>query len=398
MLLMTVVLKLELQRARTSFAVLCLIILFCASSSSQQPLKFSGVIRDSAGAPIPNASIELRSNNDTIHATSDSEGTFTVISPNADRLLVVSSPGFMTVSLKLTPEMMNETIRVRLDPAPLIERLEISSTEVRIPPTPTSQYSISRHELEASGALTIDDVLRQVPGFSLFRRSGSLVANPTSQGVSLRGVGASGASRALVLLDGIPLNNALGGWVYWTHISRTSIESLDTYNGATSDLYGSGALGGVINLRSRSLDQTFLDVETSIGNRTTPSLSLDAGRQFGGWGLAGSFLALRTDGYILVPDAQRGTVDTPAGTSDLAGSISLSKRLSHEGRAFLRLNLFGESRRNGTPLQINDTRGWSIDSGSDWTLNRAGDFSVRIYGSSDNFNQNFSAVAADRKF
>ena len=58
-------------------------------------------------------------------------------------------------------------------------------------------------------------MLRQVPGFSLFRRTTSRAANPTTQGVSLRGLGASGASRALVLSDGFPLNDPFGGWVYW---------------------------------------------------------------------------------------------------------------------------------------------------------------------------------------
>ena len=57
-------------------------------------------------------------------------------------------------------------------------------------------------------------------GFSLFRRSGSRYANPTSQGVSLRGLGASGARRALVLVDGLPLNDPFGGWVYWARVPR----------------------------------------------------------------------------------------------------------------------------------------------------------------------------------
>ena len=68
----------------------------------------------------------------------------------------------------------------------------------RILITPVSQFNLGPREIESAGALTIDDVLRQVPGFSLFRRSGGLTTNPTAQGVSLRGVGASGASRAHV--------------------------------------------------------------------------------------------------------------------------------------------------------------------------------------------------------
>ena len=60
----------------------------------------------------------------------------------------------------------------------------------------------------------LDDQLKTVPGFSLFRRTSSRVANPTTQGLTMRGLSASGASRGLVLVDGIPLNDAFGGWLY----------------------------------------------------------------------------------------------------------------------------------------------------------------------------------------
>jgi outer membrane cobalamin receptor len=62
----------------------------------------------------------------------------------------------------------------------------------------------TRQDIEQSASQTLDEFLRQVPGFSLFRRSSSLVAHPTTQGVSLRGISPSGVSRTLVLLDGVP--------------------------------------------------------------------------------------------------------------------------------------------------------------------------------------------------
>jgi outer membrane cobalamin receptor len=78
------------------------------------------------------------------------------------------------------------------------------------------------------------------------------VANPTTQGVSLRGAGASGSSRTLVLSDGLPLNDPFGGWVYWDRIPRASIDHIEVVRGGSSDLYGSDALSGVINVISRS--------------------------------------------------------------------------------------------------------------------------------------------------
>ncbi len=317
-----------------------------------------------------------------------------MFSAQAYGTLFVSSPGFSTVRVEVTKA--SEPVQIRLEPARVIERILVVADDERIPSTPTSQFSLSKREIDLSAALTIDDVLRQTPGFSLFRRSGSLTANPTSQGVSLRGVGANGASRALVLLDGVPLNSPFGGWVYWNRVPRQSVESMQVYNGATSDLYGSGALGGVINIKSRTAATSFLDFEASAGNEATAATSFSGGKSFGEWGLLVSGQALRTRGYVLVPEDQRGLVDTPAGTGDVAGSLAVSRNLGSDGHATLRFSSFGESRRNGTPVQLNDTRISSVDLGTDWSNQNAGDFSLRLYGSSEHFNQNFSAVSLDR--
>ena len=83
--------------------------------------------------------------------------------------------------------------------------------EQRLSDVPTHTTVLTREDIEASSAQTVDDLLREVPGFSLFRRSSSLVANPTTQGVSLRGIGPSGVSRTLVLLDGVPHERPLRG-------------------------------------------------------------------------------------------------------------------------------------------------------------------------------------------
>jgi outer membrane receptor protein involved in Fe transport len=369
---------------------LCCVLFAIVPALAQQQLnKISGVVFDANGAAIPKASVEFEANGTSVRTATDDSGNFTVLSTESYGTLSVSSPGFNT--LKIEVSKPNGPLRIRLDPAAVMERIVVTAEDERIPSTPTSQFALSQKEINLSGALTIDDVLRQAPGFSLFRRSGSLTANPTSQGVSLRGVGANGASRALVLVDGVPLNSPFGGWVYWNRLPRVSIEDVQVYNGGTSDLYGSGALGGVINIRSSTVPATFFDVEASAGNQATAATSFSGGKSWGKWGVLFSGQALRTGGYVLVPENQRGLVDTPAGTSDLAGSLTVSRTLGSEGHAFARLSSFGESRRNGTPVQLNDTRIWSIDLGTDWS-----DFSIRLYGSGENFNQNFSAVAADR--
>ena len=73
-------------------------------------------------------------------------------------------------------------------------------------------------------------------------RSSSRVSDPTTQGVTLRGVSGSGASRTLVLADGLPLNDAFGSWVYWNRVPQAAVERVEIVRGATGDLYGAERL------------------------------------------------------------------------------------------------------------------------------------------------------------
>ena len=84
---------------------------------------------------------------------------------------------------------------------------------------------ICRESLAQSGEARLDDVLRSVPGFGLFRRQSSRASHPTTQGVTLRGLGPSGAGRTLVLLDGVPQNDPFGGWVDWSRLPSASLET-----------------------------------------------------------------------------------------------------------------------------------------------------------------------------
>ncbi|MCA1732903.1 MAG: Plug domain-containing protein, partial [Acidobacteria bacterium] len=103
------------------------------------------------------------------------------------------------------------------DPVRIDESITVTATrsEETLADTAASVTLLEKEDLQDSAPMALDEKLRRVPGFTLFRRSGSRFAHPTAQGVSLRGVGASGASRALVIDDGVPLNDPFGGWVYW---------------------------------------------------------------------------------------------------------------------------------------------------------------------------------------
>lgn len=374
------------------------LILFSAIGAFAQQLRtLHGTVLDPSSLPISGAAIEYRTTSGTQSTTTDSKGEFLFSMVAVTGTLIVHHAGFEPITLPVTPASPTDALEIHMEPAPILERIQVSADEDReIPPTPTSEFVISTETINQSASLVLDDVLREVPGFTLFRRSDSLYANPTTQGVSLRGVGANGASRASVLLDGIPLNDPFGGWVYWNQAPSASIQSMDVINGAASDMYGGGALGGVVNLTSRPVNESFATAEISYGTENTAFLSFDAGTVIRGWGISFAGQSVRTSGYILVPTSQRGSIDTPAGTADLAGSLQLSHKLGEQGNFFLRWTDLAESRQNGTPDQTNNTRLPTVDLGADWTHSTAGSFSLRAYASDEVFNQNFSAVAANR--
>jgi outer membrane receptor protein involved in Fe transport len=252
-------------------------------------------------------------------------------------------------------------------------------TETRVADTPTSVVVLSREAVETSAAPTLDDALRQVAGFTLFRRTGSRVANPTTQGVTLRGVGASGASRALVLDDGVPLNDPFGGWVYWGRVPRAALQRVEVLRGGASDLYGSSAMGGVVQFIRRK--DAALDVDVSAGSQSSASLF---------WGAKRGSVALdlfRTNGYVLVRPEDRGAIDTAADSEHATIDATLRGE-----RAFVRGSYYSESRNNGTPLQVNDTRIVHAAAGFD-----RGALLLRVHGSQQDYFQTFSAIAANRE-
>jgi outer membrane receptor protein involved in Fe transport len=124
----------------------------------------------------------------------------------------------------------------------------------RLPDAPgEAAYSVVRLTPEALKARErLDEALSQVPAASLFRRTSSVGANPTTQGLSLRAFAPSGAGRALVTLDGVPQNDPFGGWVIWTALPSEDIAAINVVRGAGAGPYGAGALTGDVRLEERA--------------------------------------------------------------------------------------------------------------------------------------------------
>src|SRR5207249_10728353 len=170
------------------------------------------------------------------------------------------------------------SIEITVEPATLLETVTVTPTRTaqRLGDVPASVSVLTSEAIEASPALLADDVLRQVPSFSLFRRTSGLVAQPTAQGVSLRGIGPSGQSRTLVLLDAVPFNDPFGGWVYWTRVPLISVDRIEVTEDTASSLYGNYAMGGVINIVTSRPTPRTVEFKPQYGNHSSPKADVFA--------------------------------------------------------------------------------------------------------------------------
>jgi vitamin B12 transporter len=197
-----------------------------------------------------------------------------------------------------------------------------------------STIALSQDQLASYSQL--DAALEQIPGVSLFRRSTSLSANPTTQGVSLRAIAPSAASRALVLLDGVPLNDPFGGWVIWAALPPEDIGGADIVRGAGSGPYGSGALTGTILLRERDSLDGISQADVSAGSLDTYRAGASGGTEFGPVKLFASGSAEHTNGWIPVEPDSRGPADNHvrfnAGSASLRGETDLGDGVTATAR------------------------------------------------------------------
>jgi iron complex outermembrane receptor protein len=269
-------------------------------------------------------------------------------------------------------------------------RLEQKADEV-----PAAVTVILGDDIRQSPNQTLDDLLRQVPGFSLFRRTSSVVGHPTTQGLSLRGIGPSGTSRALVLLDGVPLNDPFGGWVYWNRVPLLGIDQIEVVRGGGSSVWGNYALGGVVNVLGRRPTERSATLEASYGTRDTSGLGGLVTEAVGPFRLLLEGRRFDTGGYPIVKASRRGSIDVDAESTHHVFNGRVELHVSPELTLWASGNYYDEDRLNGTPLQVNDTTSGIAALGGRL---QAGETEWRFatYANWQEFHSTFTAQAPDR--
>jgi outer membrane receptor protein involved in Fe transport len=361
------------------------------------PAPVTGIVKDSTGAVVAGASVVVKpASGSERTALTGPDGRFTIELPESaggEAILIVRAGGFGETRQSLRQDE-HGGIEITLHPATLLETVTVTPTrsEQRLGDVPASVNVLTSETIEASPALVADDVLRQVPTFSLFRRTSSLVAQPTTQGVSLRGIGPSGQSRTLVLLDGIPFNDPFGGWVYWSRVPLASVDRVELTESTSSNLYGNMGMGGVINIITRHPSRRTVELKPQYGTQSSPKFDFFASDQWHKLGAAieGSFLD--TDGFPIVAARERGPIDNNADVAYKNATVKLEYTASDRVNAFFRGGYFSESRNNGKVGELNDTRWTTLNGGLRARLHDESDLQARAFVDVQRAHFNFLAV------
>jgi outer membrane receptor protein involved in Fe transport len=362
----------------------------------------TGVVKDTTGGAVPGASVTIQTASGTEQQTvisgSDGRFTFDTVPPGA--VLIVRAGGFAEQRQTVGD---STTVDVTLQPPSILETVIVTPgrTEQRLGDTPASVSVVSAEQIESSPAVAVDDVLRSIPSFSLFRRANSVVAQPTTQGVSLRGIGPSGQSRTLVLLDGVPFNDPFGGWVYWTRVPMVSVDRIELTEDTASGLYGNYAMGGVINIVTSRPTRHTLELKPQYGSfsganggsdqGSTPKFDMFASDIWRKVGFAVEGSAFNTDGFKTVT-TEAGPIDNNAKVDyrNITGKVEYlpTERLNISGR----VGYFKEDRDNGKVGELNDTRWTSLSGGIRLRLPDQSDLQARVFGDIQKAHYNFLAV------
>ena len=371
---------------------------FGASLSAQtNDRHLEGIVLDQQALPVPGAQIVVTQQQGTLRKTAISSTAPFRIDGLVPAIyeVRVAAPGFalkiQTVDLRTAQET---PVEIRLEAGRVSEQVIVTParTEQALADVPASVAVLDSDEIRQSPAVVADDVLRQVPTFSLFRRTSSLSSHPTSQGVSLRGIGPSGTSRTLVLIDDVPFNDPFGGWVYWTRVPLMSVDRIEVVDGTNSSLYGNYAMGGVINIATSQSARRTIEFKPQYGSNSSPKFDVFASDRWNKVGVAVEGSVYNTDGYPIVTPSERGPVDINATVDFTNVSAKVDYTPTARINAFFRGGYFTEDRVNAKVDEVNDTRWTTASGGVRVRLPDESNLQGRVFFDHQQFHSTFMAV------
>jgi len=196
-----------------------------------------------------------------------------------------------------------------------------SRSETRVEDMPLHTTVITQEEIRKSPAQSLDQLLRNVPGFN-FSGIPAAQSDPTGQSTKMRGLG---NAKVLMLLDGVPIHDPFYLTTQWFKVPMSTIERVEIVRGGNSSLWGNMAVGGVVNIVTRRVTDNSGEVSLSVGNQGTSNVS--AVKNFKVSDALGFTLSLDrfdTNGYQQTPDAYLWRFPAKQSNSALNSNVQLT--------------------------------------------------------------------------
>lgn len=262
-------------------------------------------------------------------------------------------------------------------------------------PLPDADDAYSTTVIELGEDERVENALRAIPGLQQFRRSDARSANPTSQGITIRGLGGNASSRAVLLLDGVPQADPFGGWVAWPGYDALALSSARVTRGGGSGSEGFGAIAGTIELFSKDVGN-LIELGAAYGSRNSVDADLLFGRELGQGQLTISANYARGDGFTPIIESQRGDVDRQAEYEQAGLAVRYVAPLTENTELQANVRAFTDDRERGFAFSENHNDGADASirlvnrSDTGWQWSALGYVQIR------NFDVSFGGVADDR--
>jgi vitamin B12 transporter len=242
---------------------------------------------------------------------------------------------------------------------PVPPQAQIIITGTALPEAKAEQvYTVERvgkRQIQQSPSHEIDQLLKDIPGAQLFRRSDARSGHPTSQGITLRALGGNASSRALLMLDGVPQTDPFGGWVNWPSYDPLDLSQIRVVRGGGSVTNGPGSLAGTIEMIS--------DTNAGVtGGMDAGSRGSIEGRARIAVPLGGGVMSIagrgeRSDGFIPITFDTRGPADEPAASREWSARGRWVAPIGSSLEVQANLDAFRDWRTRGTDFSQNRTNG-----------------------------------------
>lgn len=179
-----------------------------------------------------------------------------------------------TAVMLITTNIISSVVFAQDEKSSNLQELEAivvtaSRNESKLEQMPTSTTIITQEDIQKSSAQSVDQLLKTIPGFN-FSGAPSYLSDPTGTQTKMRGLG---NDKVLVLLDGIPIIDPFYETTQWFRVPMSSIDHIEIMRGGASSTWGSMAVGGVVNIISKTPKTNSNEISMSAGSQGTTNLS-----------------------------------------------------------------------------------------------------------------------------